>query len=188
MTQRRSGLLLRAAAGVLAILSGTQPGQAQTAPVGPGTVAAPPDMLVLALLHAQGAQIYDCRAGTDGRLAWQFREPVATLLDGGRTVGRHYAGPTWELADGSAILLGRVAGRLPGGGANDIPWLRLEIAERRGTGGGPLASSTAILRVNTSGGIADGGCPVAGALWSLPYAADYLFLAPRRGDEGPGGG
>jgi len=136
-----------------------------------------------------GRRWHGRRAATDGRLAWQFREPVATLLENGRTVGRHYAGPSWELADGSAILLGRVAGRLLGAGADDIPWLRLEIAERRGTGRGPLASTTAILRVNTSGGIADGGgCPVAGALWSVPYAADYLFLAPRRGDEGPGGG
>jgi len=186
MTQRRFSPL--AAAGLLAALSAAPLGQAQTVPAASETVAVPPGMSVLATLHAQGAQIYECRAGADGRLAWQFREPVATLLEGGRTVGRHYAGPSWEMADGSAILLGRVAGRLPGAGANDIPWLRLEIAERRGTGSVPLASSTEILRVNTSGGVADDGCPAAGALRSLPYAADYLFLAPRRRDEGAGGG
>ena len=189
MTERPSRPCPWAAVGLLAVLSAAPSGQAETAPAAAGTVAVPPGLSVLATLHAQGAQAYECRAGTDGRLAWQFREPVATLLENGRTVGRHYAGPSWELADGSAILLGRVAGRLLGAGADDIPWLRLEIAERRGTGRGPLASTTAILRVNTSGGIADGGgCPVAGALWSVPYAADYLFLAPRRGDEGPGGG
>ena len=97
----------------------------------PEPIAAPPDLAVVATLHAQGAQVYECRAAADGRLAWHFREPIATLLEGGRTVGRHYAGPSWELADGSAVV-GRVTGRAPGAGADDIPWLRLEVAERRG--------------------------------------------------------
>ena len=42
-------------------------------------------------LHAEGAQIYECKAGADGTLAWVFREPIATLLSEGKTVGRHYA-------------------------------------------------------------------------------------------------
>src|SRR2546421_10876903 len=33
-----------------------------------------------------------------------FREPIATLLLDGKTVGRHYAGPNWEHADGSAVV------------------------------------------------------------------------------------
>ena len=37
-----------------------------------------------------------CKAGADGKLAWTFREPIATLLADGKTVGRHYAGPNWE--------------------------------------------------------------------------------------------
>ena len=47
-------------------------------------------------LHAEGAQVYECKAGSDGKLAWAFREPIATLLLDGKTVGRHYAGPNWE--------------------------------------------------------------------------------------------
>ena len=58
---------------------------------------------LVATIHAQGAQVYECKADASGKLAWQFREPIATLLVDGKTVGRHYAGPNWELADGSAV-------------------------------------------------------------------------------------
>ena len=48
-----------------------------------------------------------------------FREPIATLLMDGKTVGRHYAGPSWELTDGSAVT-GKVAGRAPGSTSKDF--------------------------------------------------------------------
>ena len=57
-------------------------------------------------LHAEGAQVYECKADPAGRLVWEFREPVATLIEAGKTVGRHYAGPHWEHADGSVIAAG----------------------------------------------------------------------------------
>jgi Protein of unknown function (DUF3455) len=55
----------------------------------------------LAQLQAAGAQIYICAKNTAGALNWTFREPLATLLEGGKTVGRHFVGPTWEFVDGS---------------------------------------------------------------------------------------
>ena len=61
----------------------------------PEAVAAPGETVVLTL-HAEGAQVYECKAGSDGKLAWAFREPIATLLLDGKTVGRHYTGPNWE--------------------------------------------------------------------------------------------
>ena len=67
----------------------------------PPAIAAPGENAVVTL-HAEGAQVYECKAGNDGKLAWAFREPIATLILDGKTVGRHYAGPTWEHADGSA--------------------------------------------------------------------------------------
>jgi hypothetical protein len=60
-----------------------------------------PDALVAAgehavlTVHAEGAQIYECKAGDGGKLNWSFREPIATLLQDGKTVGRHYAAPRW---------------------------------------------------------------------------------------------
>ena len=38
-----------------------------------------------------------------------------------------------------------------------------------------LSGVTTIQRLNTSGGKASGPCPRAGALFSVPYAADYAF-------------
>jgi hypothetical protein len=166
------------ALGLLIALSNSQ-GHAQTVQAAPHP-AVPLGLSVVATLHAQGAQVYECRVGTDGRLGWQLREPIATLMESGRTVGQHYAGPTWQTANGSDVVLGRVVGRLPGAGAGDIPWLRLEVAERRGVHGGQLTQVAEILRINTSGGVAGGICPTPGALRSVAYAADYLFLAPQR--------
>lgn len=142
----------------------------------PDAIAAPGELLI-ATIHAQGAQVYECKADAAGKLAWQFREPVATLLKDGKTVGRHYAGPNWELADGSAVI-GKVAGRAPGASANDIPLLKLDVTSRRGTGG--LAGVTTIQRLNTKGGVAEGPCATAGAFLSVPYAADYAFYEKAR--------
>lgn len=142
----------------------------------PDVIAAPGETMV-ATIHAQGAQVYECKTDAAGKLAWQFREPVATLLVDGKTVGRHYAGPNWELADGSAVVA-KVAGRAPGASAKDIPLLKLEAISQRGTG--LLTGVTTILRLNTRGGVAEGPCEAAGAFLSVPYATDYAFYKKAR--------
>lgn len=135
------------------------------------------DAAPLVTLHAEGAQIYECKTGSDGKLSWTFREPIASLMLDGRTVGRHYAGPTWEHADGSSVQA-KVVGNAPGATANDIPRLKLEVVERRGSGA--LAGADIIQRINTSGGVLYGSCERAGSLRSVGYSADYLF---RRKDR-----
>src|ERR1700730_16611774 len=90
----------------------------------PDAIAAPGEAIVLTM-HAEGAQVYECRVGADSKLAWAFREPLATLLADGKTVGRHYAGPSWEHSDGSAVV-GKATGNAPGATPSDIPWLRLD--------------------------------------------------------------
>src|SRR5215813_11864273 len=120
---------------------------AQVAGQIPDAIAAKGETIVL-IVHAEGAQVYDCKAGGGGKLSWQFREPVATLIQDGKTVGRHYVGPTWEHVDGSrivGIVIASVAKAIAptnGPGPKDIPWLKLEVVEARG--GGALASVTAI--------------------------------------------
>jgi hypothetical protein len=138
----------------------------------PGAIAAPGEATILTA-HAEGAQVYECKAGGDGKLAWAFREPIATLLVDGKTVGRHYAGPNWEHGDGSAVT-GKVAGSAPGATSDDIPWLKLDVVARRGSG--VLTGVTTVQRVNTKGGKLDGACDKAGGLRSMPYSADYVFL------------
>ena len=143
------------------------------------TIAQVPDSIatagetLVATIHAEGAQVYECKADASGKLAWQFREPIATLLVDGKTVGRHYAGPNWELADGSAVVA-KVAGRAPGATAKDIPLLKLEVTSQRGTG--RLAKVTTIQRLNTKGGVGEGLCESAGDFLSVPYSAVYTFL------------
>jgi len=138
----------------------------------PETIAAPGETAVLTL-HAEGAQVYECKAGADGTLAWAFREPIATLLSDGKTVGRHYAGPNWEYSDGSAVV-GQVVGTAPGQVAMDIPWLKLSVTSRRGNGA--LSPATTVQRINTVGGKLNAACYKAGTYESVPYSADYVFL------------
>jgi Protein of unknown function (DUF3455) len=138
----------------------------------PATIAAP-EATPIVTLHAEGAQLYECKTAGDGKLAWVFREPIATLILDGQTVGRHYAGPTWEHMGGSAVT-GKFLANSPGATANDIPWLKLEVASRRGRG--LLADIDIVQRINTSGGVLHGACEQAGALRSVPYSADYVFL------------
>jgi hypothetical protein len=138
----------------------------------PDAIAVPGETAVLTT-QAEGAQVYECKGGADGKLAWAFREPIATLLADGKTVGRHYAGPSWEHSDGSAVV-GKVAANAPGATPSDIPWLKLDVVSRRGNG--ILTSVTTVQRINTQGGKLEGACAKAGVLRSVPYSADYLFL------------
>jgi len=157
------------ATAVITVLTVTSPAMAQVPPA----IAAPGETAV-ATFHAEGAQVYECKAGADGKLAWAFREPIATLLGSdGKTVGRHYAGPNWEHMDGSAVTA-KAAGNAPGKTANDIPWLKLEVTAHRGSGA--LAGVTTVQRTNTAGGVFAGACDKAGTFHSAPYSADYVFL------------
>jgi hypothetical protein len=141
----------------------------------PDAIAAPGEALV-ATVNAVGAQVYECKVNGAGQLLWHFREPIATLLIAGKTVGRHYAGPNWEMTDGSAVGA-KVAGRAPGASSRDIPLLKLDVRARRGEG--QLYEVTTIQRINTRGGVAAGPCETAGVLLSVPYTADYAFYRKR---------
>jgi len=141
----------------------------------PDAVAAPGETVVLSA-HAEGAQVYECKASGDGKTAWAFREPVATLIVEGKTIGRHYAGPNWEHSDGSAVV-GKAAGNAPGATASDIPWLKLQVTSSRGSG--VLTGVTTVQRINTQGGKLEGACDKAGAFKSAPYSADYVFLGKK---------
>jgi hypothetical protein len=142
----------------------------------PDAIAAPGASVVLTV-HAEGAQVYECKAGADGKLSWAFREPIATLMLDDKTVGRHYAGPNarpnWEYSDGSAVV-GKAIGNAPGAAANDIPWLKLDVISKRGRG--ILSDVTTVQRINTKGGKLEGACETAGTYRSAPYSADYVFL------------
>jgi len=130
--------------------------------------------ILVATVAAVGSQVYECKPDpAAGTLIWQFREPIAALFISGQTVGRHYAGPHWELIDGSTVR-GKVAGRAPAASDKDIPLLKIDVASRRGVG--RLTDVTTIQRINTKGGVAEVPCHEAGPFLSVPYSADYTFF------------
>jgi hypothetical protein len=135
----------------------------------PDAIAARGEMLVTTA-QAVGSQVYECQMDASGKSVWQFREPIATLVVDGKTVGRHYAGPSWEMTDGSSVG-GKVAARAPSASARDIPLLRLDAVG----GKGQLSGITTIQRLNTRGGVAGGMCEPIGTLLNVPYMADYAF-------------
>jgi len=145
----------------------------------PSAIAAPGETLVTTV-HTVGAQVYECQPNSTGKLVWQFREPIATLFSDGKTFGRHYAGPTWELSDGSAVSAKAVA-RAPGASPNDIPLLKLEATAWHGTG--KLNGITTIQRLNTRGGNVDAECDSQGTFLSVPYTADYAFYRKAGGQS-----
>jgi hypothetical protein len=127
------------------------------------------------IVAAKGVQIYECRAGQ-----WAFVAPEAELFDAhGRTIGRHYAGPHWEAADGSKIL-GTLKSRADAPSAGAIPWLLLSA---RSVGAeGAFSKVTSVQRVATAGGVAPaGGCSEPGARTRVPYTADYYFFSSSAG-------
>jgi Protein of unknown function (DUF3455) len=75
--------------------------------------------------------------------------------------------------DGS-IVVGKVVGIVFGATPNDIPWLRLEVVDRRGNG--MLSGVMTVQRINTKGGTAQGPCDNTRIYLSVPYSAEYVFL------------
>jgi Protein of unknown function (DUF3455) len=131
---------------------------------------------------ASGVQIYECAPKTNqpSTFEWSFRAPEAALVDrAGHSIGKHYAGPTWEF-DGSTVV-GEVTSRDPGPDKSAIPWLLLTAKSTSGSG---LFSQTrSIQRVKTSGGSAPAqACTSENAkqVSRVPYTATYYFyrLAP----------
>jgi hypothetical protein len=95
----------------------------------------------------------------------------------------HFAGPTWQARDGSAVVAARFAG-VPGS-EGAIEWLLLETRSTTpGPDGDRLTRTSYIQRVNTKGGVApDSGCDATtvGAPASVPYTADYVFYWQKSG-------
>ena len=147
-------------------------GCASTVPV-PDTLKPAANESLALIVPAKGVQIYECR---DGK--WAFVAPDAELFDrSGKKIGRHYAGPHWEAADGSNIV-GAVKQRADAPAAGNIPWLLLGAKSVGGEGA--FSKVTSIQRVATVGGMAPAaGCNEAGAQARVPYTADYYLFSPK---------
>jgi hypothetical protein len=97
----------------------------------------------------------------------------------GKTIGKHYASPHWEAADGSKIK-GAVKERADAPSSGAIPWLLLSTSSVGAPGA--FSKVTSIQRVNTTGGVAPGdGCSqaAAGKTARIAYTADYYLLSAK---------
>jgi hypothetical protein len=153
-----------------------------SAPPVPGPLHVPGDASLIKQLRGAGVQIYECQpAKSDpAQFDWVFRGPEANLLTkGGRVVGKHYAGPTWEANDGSRVVAEAI-GNSPSPKANAIPWLLLRA--KATSGNGLFTRVQYIQRLNTVGGsVPAAGCrrEQAGQQLRASYTADYLFYGAR---------
>jgi hypothetical protein len=149
-------------------------------PIVPAALSVPAGYLVKMKFNASGVQIYRCLPSVQDKtqFAWTFTAPEAKLLDdNGKTVGNHYAGPTWEVSEGRKVE-GKLSAKAAAPDGKSIPWLLLNATEE------PVGKSRATIafvqRLNTKGGSAPAsGCSseVANAEVRVPYSADYYFYA-----------
>ena len=147
-------------------------------PAVPASLEAPANQKAVLTLIARGVQIYECRPvqSDPTRFEWVFKAPEADLFDDeGRKVGRHYAGPTWELTDGGKVV-GRVKAKADAPDGKGVAWLLLEAAQN--SGGGILGRAQSIQRIGTVGGktpteAADQS--KAGQERRVDYSATYRF-------------
>lgn len=156
------------------------------APSVPPGLAVPAGNRVAFDLDARGVQIYRCD-GSGAAPAWVFQAPEAELFKpSGASAGTHYAGPTWELVDGSKVVGTRLAGASVTAGA--IPWLLLQATAHEKAG--RMARVTFIHRVDTAGGLAPTtGCDGdhLGEVARVDYTATYYFYETEHGTPaGPG--
>ena len=167
---------------MLSALLSTAPAFASVAPEPaarrvPSELTPPAGQKLVLTALGSGAQVYDCNA-TTGR--WTFREPVATLQRRGRTIGIHYAGPTWELFDGSKVTATAQKSVDAPNRDKDIPWLLL--AATSNAGNGALSKVDYVQRLFTRGGVAPdrGACdPAKDTSVGVPYTAVYAFYSGR---------
>ena len=114
-------------------------------------------------------------------MEWVFKAPEAELFDkASRKIGKHYAGPTWESTDGSAVV-GEVKARDAGPDPSAIPWLLL--AAKSNSGRGVLSQVKSIQRLQTVGGKAPSApCTrdTVGQVARVPYKAVYYFYAGKQ--------
>jgi hypothetical protein len=161
---------------VLAILPACAGSSALVPPEVPEALRPPPGQSLYLGALATGVQIYECSQKPDGSYDWVFKAPEAALADrSGRSLGKHYAGPTWESNDGSTVV-GEVKARDPGPRASAIPWLLL--AAKSNGGSGTFAAAKSIQRVDTVGGVAPAEACSAAKLKQVarvPYTAIYYF-------------
>jgi Protein of unknown function (DUF3455) len=141
-----------------------------------GSVDPPPGAQAVLEAKGVGFQVYTCTQSQAGP-KWVLTAPDAKLLDAsGKTIGSHFAGPTWKLEDGSQVQGERIASR-PATEADSVAWLLLRA--KAGTGTGRFANIAFIRRTETHGGAAAESACTTGDTSRVAYTATYTFYTAK---------
>jgi hypothetical protein len=145
----------------------------------PDLLKVPSDQSLVFKAAAKGVQIYICKAKAESKtdFEWTLKAPSADLFnDRGLWLGKHYAGPTWELQEDGSKVVGVVSAKVNAPQKDAIPLLLLKAKPQQGKG--ILSSVNWIQRLDTLGGKA----PVTGCDRTrqatevrVPYTANYYF-------------
>ena len=150
-------------------------------PEAPANLRPPAGQSLLLQLQGKGNQIYTC-SKTAEAYAWQLKAPEATLIDqDGKVAGRHFAGPTWQLKDGSTAT-GKMLASAPSPDKQSIPWLLVNVTAHSGSDG-LLSGVQSIQRLHTAGGSpppAACGEQNLNQQQPVPYQATYYFYGTSR--------
>ncbi len=193
------GSLVLAAFAAVGAAVGAAPLDKVVPPAVPSDLGVYSNETAFLMAHAVGTQNYSCLPTANGGVAWTLFGPQATLFaeDGGQEI-THFlsANPdeaglpraTWLHSRDSSRVWAALAAMSTDAAfvdPNAIPWFLLRtVGKQTGpTSGDRLSETTAIQRVNTSGGRAPAtGCALAsdiGRKALVPYEADYVFYKAR---------
>jgi hypothetical protein len=151
---------------VLGVASMARDSIAQTANE---SINVPPHFKLLLRAFGSGDQVYGCLNGQ-----WALKAPDAKLVNQqGFVIGRHFAGPTWQLNDGSWVR-GRAVAEKIAPDATAVPWLLLESVG----GTGRLGTVRFIQRTGTHGGNPPDGSCGPDDMRRVHYTATYSFYEP----------
>jgi hypothetical protein len=137
----------------------------------------PENTSIVCALIGEGVQIYQAKSNPAGGYQWILKAPEAELKTlAGKSVGKHFAGPSWSADDGSEIV-----GALPplktlnSPDSRNIPFLLIGVKSRSGFG--LLEGVDYVVRMSTVGGAPPSSPPKAeDETVRVEYRAIYLFL------------
>jgi Protein of unknown function (DUF3455) len=142
----------------------------------PAALQPPAGYSVAFTAKAKGVQIYTSTADGGAAPKWVFEAPLAAL-SGRKGVVYHYAGPSWEAADGSKVVrdMATPVTAVPAQRAStDIPWLLVKVTADPAAG--VLNKIVYVQRISTQGGVAPAKSPTRiGTKVGVPYTATYVF-------------
>jgi Protein of unknown function (DUF3455) len=144
----------------------------------PAALQPPAGYAVAFTAKATGVQIYTSTADGGAAPKWVLEAPLAELNGRGGVI-HHYAGPSWESADGSKVArdMDTPVVTVPAKQASaDIPWLLVKVTADPAAG--VLDKVGYVQRISTQGGVAPAKPPTrVGTKVGSPYTATYVFYA-----------